>query len=174
MTQSQPQLSSSSSSNPPAAAGGNLLQQLHPAPALKAVTAVGSKQQQQHPLLVGKVVARGPGMSSSADKIVQLSFHEQVKNSAHHRILLPSQQVCSVTPIHSVIFFVKIIGAQSNDSSSWNILFSFVLPSNFCILNLGPMDGFLSCQSTLQGPSTCLMHCFWNFRETMTLSGVSC
>ena len=106
MTQSQPQLSSSSSSNPPAAAGGNLLQQLHPAAAVKAVTAVGSKQQQQHPLLVGKVVARGPGMSSSADKIVQLSFHEQVKNSAHHRMLLPSQQACSVTPKYSVIFFV--------------------------------------------------------------------
>ena len=142
MTQSQPQLSSSSSSNPPAAAGGNLLQQLHPAAAVKAVTAVGSKQQQQHPLLVGKVVARGPGMSSSADKIVQLSFHEQVKNSAHHRILLPSQQVCSVTPMYSVMFFVKIIGAQINDSPSWKKLFSYVLPSNFCVLNLGPWRAF--------------------------------
>ena len=39
-------------------------------------------------------------------------------------------------------------------------------------LRLGPLKGFLSWHGTLQGPSTQLMRCFQNYRDTRTPSGV--
>ena len=36
-------------------------------------------------------------------------------------------------------------------------------------LLLRPWKGFLSCQGALQGPTTRLVHCFWNYRDTETL-----
>ena len=39
---------------------------------------------------------------------------------------------------------------------------------------LGPLKGFLSWHGALQGPSTRLVCCFRNYRDTRTLSGVPC
>ena len=85
-------------------------------------------------------------------------------------------QVWPLTQIFSVSFLWKIIdllGGQINDPSSGNnILFrsSQQLPR----LRLGPLKGFLSWHSALQGPSTRLVHCFQNYRDTRTPSGVPC
>ena len=41
-------------------------------------------------------------------------------------------------------------------------------------LRLGPSKGFLSWHGALLGPSTCLVRCFRNYRDTRTPSGVTC
>ena len=43
-------------------------------------------------------------------------------------------------------------------------LFSSVLPSNSLVRGLEPLKDFLSWHGSLQGPLTCFMCCFWNFR----------
>ena len=39
-------------------------------------------------------------------------------------------------------------------------------------LSLGPLKGFLSSHGAIQGPSTRLVRCFRNYRDTRTPSGV--
>ena len=40
------------------------------------------------------------------------------------------------------------------------------------LLRFGPLKGFLSSHRALQEPSTHFMHCFQNYRDTRTMSGV--
>ena len=55
--------------------------------------------------------------------------------------------------------------AQINDQK---VIFSSIPLSNSSCSRLGPSRGFFSWRSTLQGPSTRLVLCFWNYRETRT------
>ena len=58
---------------------------------------------------------------------------------------------------------------QINDPLSrkqYSLPFLQQLPS----LGLGPLKGFLSWPDALQGPLTCLVRCFRNYRETRTTS----
>ena len=52
--------------------------------------------------------------------------------------------------------------------------FLFCSSQQLSRLCLGPLKGFLSWHGALQGPPSRLMHCFWNYRETRTPSGVPC
>ena len=49
-------------------------------------------------------------------------------------------------------------------------LFSSVPPSNSLVSVSDPLRAFLSWQGALQGPSTRLVRCFWNYRKTRTPS----
>ena len=76
--------------------------------------------------------------------------------------------------ISSVSFFVK------NHGLTWRvnqwplvgaIIFSSVPPSN-SLVPVSALKGFLSWHGALQGPMTCLVHCFRNSRDTRPPSDV--
>ena len=49
---------------------------------------------------------------------------------------------------------------------NWGNTFLFHSSQQLAFLRLGPLKDFLSWHGALQGPSTCLVRCFRNYRET--------
>ena len=66
----------------------------------------------------------------------------------------------------------SLICLEGKSFSSNHSLILFRSPQQLPRLRLGPLKGFLSWHSALQGPSSCLVRCFWNYRDTRTPSGV--
>ena len=54
----------------------------------------------------------------------------------------------------------------------WENTMLFPSSQQLHCLHLGPLKGFLSRHGTLQGPSTRLVRCFWNYRDIRTPSQV--
>ena len=83
-------------------------------------------------------------------------------------------QVWPQTQFFSVSFLWKLIdlpGGQINDPSLGNTTL-FRSSQQLPRLHPGPLKGFLSWHGALQGPSTRLVRCFRNYRDTKTPSGV--
>ena len=68
---------------------------------------------------------------------------------------------------------INLPRGQINDPSLRKHFSLPFLPATPC-LHLGPLKGFLSQYGALQGPSTRLMRCVRNYRDTGTPSGVPC
>ena len=86
--------------------------------------------------------------------------------------LTDGQQVWPLTQYFSVSFLWKIInlpGGQINDPLSGKDFSLPFLPATPSCLRLGPLKGFLSWHSALQGPSTRLVCCFQNYRKKDTI-----
>ena len=80
-----------------------------------------------------------------------------------------------LTLFFSVSSSYKIIdlpGGKSMTPRQWYV-FLFCSSRQLPRLHLWPLKDFLSWHSVLQGLSTCLAHCFWNYRDTRTPSGVA-
>ena len=79
---------------------------------------------------------------------------------------MPARQVWPLTQFFCVLFCKKMTPHRGN-----TILFhsSLQLPG----LRPGPLKGFLSWHGALQGPLTCHVRCFRNYRDTRTPSGIS-
>ena len=72
---------------------------------------------------------------------------------------------------NSILFCFLFCGGQINDPSS-GITFLFRSSQQLPRLPLGPSKGFLSWHGALLRPSTRLVRCFRNYRDTRTPSSV--
>ena len=109
----------------------------------------------------------------------KLGFDKVVDFSMLHSNLgrtMDNQQVWPLTTTFFSHFFVKkksLICLEGKSmtpqrGNTFLLHYSQELPR----LRLGPLKGFLSSHSALQGPSTRLVRCFRNYRDTRTPSGV--
>ena len=98
--------------------------------------------------------------------------HPQQPSTTMSRVISNNEQ-----QVWPQIQFLSLLNSGDDDSiTEYKWLggqgFSFIPSSNSLVSFSRPLRSSLSWHGALQGPSACLMHCFRNYRDTWTLSGV--